>query len=293
MVSNTEWYRIFLHAAEESNLTKAAQKLHMTQPSVSYAMKQLEEMLGVALFERLSKGVRLTEEGRALYRHVKLAFEELGAAERHIRNLKQMHEGRLRIGANGAIIRDFLLPTLDAFHDLYPHIRIQLSQDRSGSILERLKQGELDLGFVHLPVTDEDIEVMTSRVSPYCAVVGTAFAKHAERPVSAEQLARMPLLLLSPGSSTRNFIEQWFLAQGTEVTADFELNSLEMLVEFAERGYGATFLPRAFITSRLEKGTLIELRTEVALPERLIGIAARKHSTLSIAADAFWRMLQA
>ncbi|MHA6482226.1 LysR family transcriptional regulator [Paenibacillus sp. strain BS8-2] len=292
MVSNTEWYRIFLHAAEELNLTKAAQKLHMTQPSVSYAMKQLEETLGVALFERLSKGVRLTVEGQALYRHVRMAFEELGAAEQRIHNLKTMHEGQLRIGANGAIIRDYLLPTLDAFHDLYPHIRIQLSQDRSGSIVERLKQGVLDLGFVHLPVADEEIEVLNSRVSPYCAVVGTAFAKQASEPLTAEQLARLPLLLLSPGSSTRNFIEHWFRDQGAEAGADFELNSLEMLVEFAERGYGVAFLPRSFITSRLASGTLLELRTEVALPERHIGIAARKHGSLSIAADTFLRMLQ-
>jgi len=292
VVSHTEWYRIFLYAAEASNLTKAAQRLRMTQPSASYAIKQLEETLGVVLFERLPKGVRLTEEGQALYRHVRAAFEELDAAERHIRSLKNLHEGRLRIGANGAIIRDFVLPALDEFHVRHPDIRIQLVQDRSGRIVERLKQGELDLGFIHLPAADDGIEIVASRVSPYCVVAGAAFADYAQQPLSTEQLAKLPLLLLSPGSSTRSFVERWFRTQGLEATADFELSSLDMLAEFAERGYGAAFLPRAFVASSLSKRTLVELRTEIPIPDREIGIAARKEASLSIAAEAFRRMLQ-
>ncbi|WP_256762088.1 LysR family transcriptional regulator [Cohnella sp. WQ 127256] len=291
MIVNTEWYRVFLHAAESSNLTKAAQSLHMTQPSVSYAIKQLEETLGVRLFDRLSKGVRLTQEGQALYLHVRTAFEELDSAERRIKKLKQFSEGHLRICANGAIIKDFLLPSLDAFHARYPSIRIQLSQDRTSRILERLKQGSTDLGFVHLPVLDEEIEVGASHASPYCVVVGTAFADWTLQPLSTERLTELPLLMLSPGSTTRSFIEGWFQSQGLEAEADFELNSLDMLAEFAERGYGAAFLPRGFVASRIASRTLLELRTEVPIPDRHIGIAVRKHSSLSLAAEAFWSML--
>ncbi|SEL57351.1 DNA-binding transcriptional regulator, LysR family [Paenibacillus sp. cl141a] len=292
MIANTEWYRVFLHAAETSNLTKAAQNLHMTQPSVSYAIKQLEEALGVGLFDRLSKGVRLTQEGQALYQHVRQAFDELGSAERRLKKLKQFGEGRLRIGANGAIVKDFLLSLLDRFHARYPDIRIQLSQERTSSIVERLKKGSLDLGFVHLPVSDEEIHIIDSRTSPYCAVVGTAFADWARRPLRTEELTELPLLLLSPGSSTRSFIEGWFRSQGVEVEADFELNSLDMLAEFAERGYGTAFLPRAFVSPRISDGSLLELRTDTPLPDRYIGVAVRKHQSPSLAAGAFLEMLQ-
>ncbi|MBW7460722.1 LysR family transcriptional regulator, partial [Paenibacillus sepulcri] len=71
---NMEWYRIFLHTAKVENLTKAAQQLHMTQPSVSYAIKQLEDSLDVKLFDRLSKGVKLTAEGAALLEYVEPSF---------------------------------------------------------------------------------------------------------------------------------------------------------------------------------------------------------------------------
>lgn len=291
MIASTEWYRVFLYAAETSNLTKAAQSLHMTQPSVSYAIKQLEEALGVRLFDRFTKGVRLTEEGQALYRHVRQAFAELDSAEHVMRQLKQFREGRLRIGANGAIVRDFLLPLLDTFHADYPDIRIQLSQERTSRIVERLKQGTLDLGFVHLPVADEEIEVRASHASPYCVVVGTDFVEWARGPISLERLTELPLLMLSPGSSTRSYIERWFQSQGVKAEADIELNSLDMLVEFAERGYGATFLPRAFVASRIDNGSLLEILTEIPFPERHIGIAVRKHSTPSLAAQAFLSML--
>lgn len=293
MLASTEWYRVFLYAAESSNLTKAALLLHMTQPSVSYAIKQLEEALEVRLFDRLSKGVRLTEEGHTLYRHVQQAFAELDSAEHLMRKRKQLREGNLRIGANGAIIKDFLLPSLDVFHGRYPDIRIQLTQERTSRIVERLKQGSLDLGIVHLPVVDEEIEVSASLASPYSVVVGTAFGEWAaQEPLSMVRLNEIPLLMLSPGSSTRSLIERWFQSQGVEAEADFELNSLDMLAEFAERGYGAAFLPRDFIASLLEGGSLLELRTEIPLPERHVGIAVRKHSSLSYATRAFLDILQ-
>jgi LysR family transcriptional regulator, cyn operon transcriptional activator len=289
LIANTEWYRIFLHAAEESNLTKAAHSLHMTQPSVSYAIKQLEEALGVVLFDRLSKGVRLTQEGQALYQSVKQAFDELDLAEQRVQKQKQFREGHLRIGANGAVVKDFLLPALDSFHTRYPQIRIQLSQERTSRILERLKQGSLDLGYVYLPIMDDEIEVVTSLASPFCIVVGPSFTHLSRENLSTKQLTELPLIMLSSGSSTRSFIEGWFLSQGVEAEADIELNSLDMLVEFCERGYGAAFLPRAFVASRISRGSLLELSTEVPLPERQIGIAVRKHATPSLAVEAFLR----
>ncbi|MCM3746936.1 LysR substrate-binding domain-containing protein [Paenibacillus pasadenensis] len=291
MAINSEWYRIFLHAAESSNLTRAAQSLHMTQPSVSYAIKQLEEELGVRLFDRLPKGVRLTHEGEELLRHVRQAFAELEAAERSMKKRLRLNEGMLRVGANGAIIKHFLLPILDTYHERNPGIRIQLSQERTRLILDRLKKGALDIGCVYLPVADEEIEIVGSQISLYCAVVGQAFADWSQEVLSAEKLARLPLLMLSPGSSTRSFIEEWFQMQGVDAEADFELNSLDMLAEFTERGYGVSFLPRAYVEPQLKDGTLVELRTEIPLPDRQIGVATRKHSTPSMAAKSFLELL--
>src|SRR5690606_19795390 len=101
----------------------------------------------------------------------------------------------------------------------------------------------------------------------------------------------IPLLMLSSGSTTSSFINEWFQSQGLEVEADFELSSLDMLAEFCERGYGAAILPKAFVASRIQNGTLIELQLEVPLPNRSVGIATWKHANPSLATRAFLEML--
>ncbi|AFH61519.1 LysR family transcriptional regulator [Paenibacillus caseinilyticus] len=290
---NLEWYRIFLHTARHLNLTKAAQELHITQPSVSYAIKQLEEAMGLPLFHRLSKGVELTEEGRALLEYVEQSFAVLDSAQKHLRNLKQLSEGEIRIGASDSLIKHLLLPQLNALHRGYPGIRIRLSHGRTPDITQRLKEGVIDCALVHMPMDDPQLHIQTLAVLEDCFVVGDAYRELAGRTLSAEELAELPLILLSPGSSTRVFVEMWFAARGQAVKPDIELGSIDLLAEFAKLGYGAAFISRSFVQEELGEGTLFELKLEDPLPPRSIGFAVRRDRKLSAAADAFVWMLRA
>ncbi|MFD0715393.1 LysR family transcriptional regulator [Paenibacillus sp. GCM10027626] len=292
MTIHTEWYRIFMYAAQFGNLTKAGQMLHMTQPSVSYAIKQLEEALGMTLFDRLSKGVRLTQEGQLLFEHVKLAFAHLDTGEKQMRQLKQFKDGQVRIGANGAIIKDILLPKLDLFHQSYPDIHVRLIQNRTSLIVQHLKEGKLDIGFIHLPLDDSELAIKYTAPLRNCFVVGARYRELAEYVVTTAQLLTIPLLLLSAGSRTRSFVEQWFSRQGYTIDADIELNSLEMLAVFAERGYGAAFVPRSYVEAELARGVLFELHTEVPIDDRQFGIATRRDLTLSLPTAKFLELFQ-
>lgn len=288
-----EWYRIFLYTAKLGNLTKAAQELHITQPSVSYAIKQLEEILGVKLFDRLSKGVVLTSEGRALFDYVKQSFALLDAGEKRIQSLKRLKAGELRIGASGPFIKHLLLPALDQFHADYPGVRIRLSQGKTADIGRRLKDGQIELGLVHLPMDDHDLDVKPLLDIQDCFVVGNAYRTLSEHPISTEHLAETPLLLLSSESSTRQFVEQWLHAQGFKVEADIELNSMEMLVELAQRGYGAAFVTRSFVRQELDEGKLFELKPVDPIPPRTVGIAIRREHSPSLIAARFMELLTA
>ncbi|MCZ8521020.1 MULTISPECIES: LysR family transcriptional regulator [Paenibacillus] len=291
---NLEWYRIFLHTARHRNLTKAAQELHITQPSVSYALKQMEEALGLSLFHRLSKGVELTEEGRALLEYVEQSFALLDSAQKHLRNLKRLSEGEIRIGASDSLVKHLLLPHLNSFHKEYPRIRIRLSHGKTPDITQRLKEGEIDCALVHMPVHDPQVDVHTLAVLEDCFVVGEAYQAMAGRPLPTGELAELPLILLTPGSSTRVFVEQWFASQGhAGVKPDIELGSIDLLAEFAVLGYGAAFISRSFVQSELQEGKLIELQLEDPLPPRSIGFAVRRDRKLSAAAEAFVRILRA
>lgn len=290
---NLEWYRIFLQTARHRNLTKAAVELHITQPSVSYAIKQMEEALGLKLFHRLSKGVELTEEGQALFEYVEQSFSMLDTAQKHLENLKQLNEGEIRIGASDYLIKHLLLPQLNTFHNTYPGIRIRLSHGKTPEITKRLKDGEIDCAFVHMPLHDPLLNIQTLATLEDCFVVGEAFQELANRSLSMKELSEQPLILFSPGSSTRVFVEQWFAAKGLSVIPDIELGSIELLAEFARLGYGAAFISRSFVQEDLQSGKLLELRLDDPLPPRSIGFAIRHDRKLSVAADQFVQMISA
>jgi DNA-binding transcriptional LysR family regulator len=290
---NLEWYRIFLLTARYRNLTKAAQELHITQPSVSYAIKQLEEALGLKLFHRLSKGVELTEEGQALLEYVEQSFSILVSAQKHLQNLKQLSAGEIRIGASDSLIKHLILPQLNSFHREYPGIRIRLSHGKTPEITQRLKEGEIDCAVVHMPINDPQLNIQTLAALEDCFVVGKAYQELASRSLTSKELAELPLILLSPGSSTRIFVEQWFASKGLPVKPDIELGNIDLLAEFARLGYGAAFISRSFIHKELQNGELYELRLEDPLPLRSIGFAVRRDMKLSVAAECFIRIFSA
>ncbi|GGG14700.1 LysR family transcriptional regulator [Paenibacillus abyssi] len=290
---NMEWYRIFLHTAKLGNLTKAAHELHITQPSVSYAIKQLEAELGVKLFDRMSKGVALTTEGSALLEYVEKSFSFIDAGENKIRSLRELTAGELRIGANGPVIKHLLLPVLDQFHAEHPDVRIRLTQGKTSDIRNRLKEGRIDLGLVHLPLLDDDLNVDHLLAIQDCFVVGQAYRSLTKQSISTEDMIKIPLLLLSQESSTRAFVEQWLSSQGLHSEVDIELSSLDMLTEFAQRGYGAAFVTHSFVQDLLEQGKLFALQTREPIPTRSVGIATRRVGSLTLIANRFKEMLTA
>ncbi|WP_256717443.1 LysR family transcriptional regulator [Paenibacillus odorifer] len=289
---NLEWYRIFLYTARYKNLTKAANELHITQPSVSYAIKQMEDSLGLKLFHRLSKGVELTEEGRALLEYVEPSLVMLDSAQKHLHNLKQLNEGEVRIGASDSLIKNLLLPQLNAFHKQYPGIRIRLSHGKTHEITKRLKEGEIDCALVHMPIDDPQLSIQTLATLEDCFVVGRAFQELANRSLTAKELAELPFILLSPESSTRLFVDHWFAGKGLSVKPDIELGSIDLLSEFARLGYGVAFISRSFVIEEIQKGELFELQLDDPPPPRNIGFAIHRDMRLSVAADSFVRMLR-
>ncbi|AZK47620.1 LysR family transcriptional regulator [Paenibacillus lentus] len=288
---NVELYRIFLHTARLGNLTKAAQQLHITQPSVSYAIKQLESRLEVKLFDRLSKGVQLTPEGSALLEYVEQSFALLQAGEQKIANLKKLSSGELRVGASGPMFKHLLLPALDHFHVRYPDVRIRLSQAKSSDIQHQLIEGQIDIGLVHLPLNDERLASNHLISQQQIFVVGSAYRHFSKKKISANELNNIPLLLFSKDSSTRDFVEKWLLSLGIEAQVDIELGSLDLLIEFAKRGYGAAFVARAFAEQELQDGTLFELQIIESIPLRSISVATRRDMSLSISAQQFMEVL--
>lgn len=288
-----EWYRIFYHTAKTGNLTRAAEALFITQPTVSYAIKQMETALGLRLFQRMSKGVELTAEGRELFAFVEQAFQLLEAGERKVQELKALEAGELRIGASDSLIKHLLLPQLEQFRERYPRVRIRLSHGKTNEIVQHVKEGIIDCGLVHLPLPAEEplLEVVSQLGVHDCFVVGEAHRRFALQPRTAEELAALPLLSLSAKSRTRQFMERWFAAEGIAMAPDVEVGSIDLLIEFAKRGFGIALINRAFVQEELRLGTLVEVPTVHEVPGRKIGLVIRRASRLSLAAMQFFQSL--
>ena len=142
---NLEYYKVFYYVCLEGSLTAAAQKLCISQPAVSQAVRQLEKEAGARLFFRTSKGVQLTREGELLFRYVKVGVEQLLEGGRMLKRMLDMDMGEVRIGASDTICRYFLVPYLNLFHKEYPNVHIKVTNQTSTKCVDLLESGQVDL----------------------------------------------------------------------------------------------------------------------------------------------------
>lgn len=292
-MTNLEHYRIFYTTAKEQNFSKAASSLFITQPSVSHAIKQLETQLGVSLFVRHSKGVFLTTEGNVLYSYIKQAFAHIETGERHLQSLKALESGSITIASSDSICKHYLLPRVPSFLKRWPKLDIKFQHGSTPDIMKKLEQGRIDIGIVHLPINEKDVEItpFTSTTCLFCA--SPTYKTLHNGTHSLTELTRYPLVSFSAGSSTRSFLEHLFQQQGQTFSPELEVGSIELLIECDKLGMGIGFVAKELIKKELEQGELVEIPVDIAIPTREIALITKKAAPLSIAARRFYSHLLA
>lgn len=288
---NLEWYRVFYWTTKTGSLSKAAEALHITQPAVSHTIKQLEAALGGQLFFRTAKGVTLTVEGEVLFRYVEQAFSFMKIGEKAIADMHSLHSGEINIGASDTLCKYYLLPYLEAFHEQHPGVRIRVTNRTTPETLALLKEGKIDFGIVSLPGSDKQIDFRESSSIQDCLVGGKAFAELAGHSLSLDDLHAYPLLLLEDGASTRRYIDEFAASKGVTLSPEFELGSIDLLVQFAKRGFGLAFVIGNYVTEELAAGDLIEIPLTPPIPTRKIGLATLRGVPLSAASKSFMALL--
>ncbi|MHA6482479.1 LysR family transcriptional regulator [Paenibacillus sp. strain BS8-2] len=289
---NLEWYRVFFWIAKTGSLTKAALRLHITQPAVSHTIKQLEGTLGGPLFFRTPKGVLLTHEGQILYRHLEQAFTAIEIGEKAIAEMNELHAGEVTIGASDTLCKHYLLPYMEQFHAQYPGIRIGVTNRTTPETLDLLKNGKIDFGLVSMPVSDPQVEIKKSSVLQDCLVGGRKFAELAAGPpLALDTLNNYPLLMLESGTSTRRSLDAYTAEHGVLLQPEFELGSMDLLTQFTQSGFGLAFVIREYVQRELSSGDLVEIPLLLSPPTRHIGIATLRGVAHSSASRAFLAML--
>ncbi len=292
MVSNLEYYRVFYHVARLGSLTMAAQALSISQPAVSQSVRQLEQQLGVSLFYRRAKGVRLTKEGETLYEYVARGYEQLEMGELRLRRMRDLEAGEIRIGASDMTLQYYLLPYLERFHEEYPEIKVMVTNAPTPETLGFLEQGRIDFGVVSTPFEPgERVRAVPVRELEDIFVAGRRFIACKNRMLDLQELGQLPMIFLEKNTSTRRFMDGFLMENGIRILPEFELATSDMIVQFALRSLGVGCVVRDFAQEEIDTGRLFELRFNKMIPRRNVCVVCDSRTVLSTAARALFKIM--
>ncbi len=290
---NFELYKVFYYVAKNLSFSDAAAKLYISQSAVSQSIKVLEEQLGVKLFLRNTKQVKLTPDGDVLYKHVEQAFNFIKTGERSIQETHALKRGELRIGASDTICRHYLLPYLRKFHQLYPQIRINITNRPSPVCVELLEKGQTDIAVAHLSDTGKynNMTVVKLTTVEDVFIAGNAFTHLRGRHLTLEELAALPLLMLEPHTVARSVLNKFAASHGVKLTPEVELGSVDLLIDLVKIGLGISFVSREYIEKELANDELFTLDVAVNTAPRSLGIITHNRLPVPMAAQKFIELL--
>ena len=292
MVSKLDLYKVFCMVGKSESFSKAAKGLYMTQPAVSQAIMQLERELDTRLFNRSPKGVSLTDEGSLLFEYVNSAIHLIETGEEKMLEFKNLTTGELKIGVGDTISRYFLLPYLEYFHKRYSNIKLKIVNGTTFELCSILKSGGVDIAICNLPIIDPTLELRPWFEIQDTFVYGERFQKILSNPVSLEELAKLPLILLERKSNSRKYVEDYMISQGIKMSPEIELGSHDLLLEFAKINLGIACVTKEFSEEYLAQGLVHEVQLIEKIPKRSIGVCYLKSVPLSSASTKFVEILE-
>ncbi len=274
-----ELYRVFYTVANHGNITKASEELNISQPAISKSIKNLEDQLGGQLFVRTKRGVILTEEGKEFYNYIKQAIEYITSAENKFTDLINLETGCIKIGIGVTLTKEFLLPYLETFHELYPKIDIQIMTNMTSDLLPKLRNGLIDLIILNLNDRSygNDIDVIKCKKIHDCFVVNNSYKDLLNQELSMKDLDNYPLILQAKGSNTREFLDNVARENHIVLKPNIELASYSLVVSFAKIGLGIGYATKEYIKDEIKNKELYELKMKEKIPERYVGIALSKN----------------
>lgn len=279
--------QVFHTVARLLSFTKAAEALHMTQPAVTFQVRQLEEHFNTRLFDRTHNRISLTEAGKRVFEHSGRIFELYAEMENSVRQMTGEISGILSIGASTTIAEYMLPPLLGAFKAQFPDVNIQLKVSNSESIVSMVENNTIDLGVVEARVANKNLVVEPCRVDRLVAIVAPKHPLAGRDVVTHEDLLEQPFICREEGSGTREVIAGSFCAAGSanwELNISMELGSPEAVKGAVEAGLGVSIMSRTTIRKELKLGTLVAIELNPPL-ERPFTFVHQKHKFRQCAMD--------
>jgi LysR family cyn operon transcriptional activator len=281
--------RYLLAVADYGGFTRAAEALHVSQPTLSQQIRQLEETLGVSLFDRTSRTVKPTDAGQAYIESARRVLVELEAGKRALHDVKDLSRGTLRLAMTPTFMAYLVGPLVRHYRARYPNIHLQISELSMDEIETGLVDDSLDIAIAFTQVRNADIESIPAFTETLGVMVGRNHPLYdSQDPLPAEQVAQLAFALLTTDFVTRSRIDEYFALERITPKVVIEVNSLSTLLEVIRHTAVATILPEPIAT---HDRALRKIPLSGEAPRRGAALLRRKNNYHSAASVAFMELV--
>jgi len=272
--------------ARHGSFSRASKDVHLTQPAVSMQIKQLEESLGLSLFEHVGKKIHLTEAGRETLATGRAIARELDNLEHTLADLQGLKGGTLKISV-ASTASYFAARLMALFRQVHPEVRISLNVVNRETLLEHLTSNSIDLAVMGQPPEGQDLVAQPFMENPLVVIASPTHPLARIRDIPLARLADEPLVGREPGSGTRGAVEKAFAEAGLELKVAMEMNKNEAIKQAVEAGLGLGVVSLHIVQSELASGQLCVLDVQGFPLMRQWYLVQRDGKRLSPAARAF------
>jgi DNA-binding transcriptional LysR family regulator len=233
----------FIAVAEAGQFTRAAQRFHVSQSALSILIKELEEVLGVMLFDRSTRSLRLTAAGELFLERVRHVVLELDQALLHTRDTVHFRSGRVTIACSTVLASTLVAPFIKAFGMRYPGLRIELLDVAEQDVERRVLEEKADIGIGTHTHEDPEITARPLFRDTYQAVLPDGHRLVSSRQVSWRLLVKEPWIALSPLNPIRREIDSYLKSSGLQMTVGYQVSFLSTALALVRNGLGVSVLP--------------------------------------------------
>jgi DNA-binding transcriptional LysR family regulator len=282
----------FLAVAEERSFTRAAAKLHRTQPAVSQVIRKLEASIGETLFDRAARDGSLTAAGELLRDYALRLMALRREASSALDELKNLERGRLQLAANEYTCM-YLLPAIDRFRREFPHISVTVQRMLASRIPEELSLRTFELGMISFRPDPAQFRTIAVYADSLAFIVSPNHRLATAARVSINDLRDELFVAHNVTSPLRLKVIEAFQRYRTPLNMAIELPTIEAIKRFVAMGNGVALVPHLTVARELETGDLVRVPVDELEMKRVLRLIHRKQATLSYAASAFLRTVRA
>lgn len=283
----------FIAVAELRSFGDAAEELARSQPAISISIKKLEEEVGVPLLDRYRRDIRLTDAGQIVFEYAQKILNLRSEISNSIDELKQLHHGKVSIGANESTNLYLLPKMILSYRSHYPDIKVEVFRSSSVELPKEVKDRNLDFGIVAFDPGDPELVSFAIAEDELILVVPPKHRLARKRKVTIQELGQEIFVAHNVQTPSRDYVIGFFRRAGVPLNIGIELSSMETIKEFVQMNQGIAILPKLALEKELREHKLIRVRVEGFEHKRTLRVIYLHDKVHSQAAERFLELLTA